>query len=115
MSRSYRKPYSAITGHSSAKSDKQCAARGVRRKQNQYLKDNWQDEDNFIMPVRYECRFNDTWSWHRDGKQRLYHPPKWEDQLHWYHYGFWNEEESIKLMEEYFEKAQKWYEDLKRK
>ncbi len=38
MSRSYRRPYAAITGLASAKSDKQLAHRGVRRKQNLALK-----------------------------------------------------------------------------
>ncbi len=37
MSRSYRKPYTAITGTKSAHADKKVAARGVRRRQNQWL------------------------------------------------------------------------------
>jgi len=37
VSRSYRKPYTAITGTKSAHADKKVAARGVRRRQNQWL------------------------------------------------------------------------------
>ena len=35
MSRSYRKPYAAVTGTKSAHKDKKMAARGVRRRQDQ--------------------------------------------------------------------------------
>jgi len=38
MSRSYRRPYAAITGTASAKDDKRMAQRGIRRKQNLTLK-----------------------------------------------------------------------------
>ena len=37
MSRSYRKPYTAVTGTKSAHVDKKVAARGLRRRQNQWL------------------------------------------------------------------------------
>lgn len=73
MSRSYRKPYAAMTGAGSASIDKRYAARGVRRKQNAWLCNHWEDED-FLLPHRYECHHNDVWSWHRDGKQHLQVP-----------------------------------------
>jgi hypothetical protein len=86
MSRSYRKPYSAITGVSSAKSDKRLAARGVRRRQNQWLK-TLEDFDTALVPHRYECHWNDTWCWKRDGSQmywgsgdRIFNT-KWFDRL----------------------------------
>lgn len=70
MSRSYRLPYSAITGHSSAKGDKIQAHRGVRASQKHAIR-NCLDWDEFLIPHRYECSYNDVWSWHRDGKKRL--------------------------------------------
>ena len=77
MSRSRRKPYSAITGIRSAKQDKRLAARGVRRKQNQVLNDvnSWEDS---LLPHRYECHWNDVWSWDRDGNQMY-----WGNDLDW--------------------------------
>jgi len=73
MSRSYRKPYCAVTGTNSAKEDKQRAARGVRRKQDQWLR-TLDDPDAALAPHRLECGWNDVWSWGRDGKQRLQVP-----------------------------------------
>jgi hypothetical protein len=69
MSRSYRRPYAAITGTASAKSDKQFAHRGVRRKQNLALK-TCADFENLILPHRLECHWNNTYNWGRDGAQR---------------------------------------------
>jgi hypothetical protein len=68
MSRSYRRPYAAITGLASAKCDKQLAHRGVRRKQNLALKV-CIDFENFLLPLRLECHWNDTYNWGRDGAQ----------------------------------------------
>jgi hypothetical protein len=68
MSRSFRRPYAAITGTASAKSDKQLAHRGVRRKQNLALK-TCADFENLILPHALECPWNDTWCWGRDGAQ----------------------------------------------
>jgi hypothetical protein len=68
MSRSYRRPYAAITGLASAKCDKQLAHRGVRRKQNLALKV-CIDFENFLLPHRLECHWNDTYNWGRDGAQ----------------------------------------------
>ena len=68
MSRSYRRPYAAITGLASAKCDKQLAHRGVRRKQNLALKV-CPDFENLLIPHRLECHWNDTYNWGRDGAQ----------------------------------------------
>ena len=68
MSRSYRRPFAAITGFSSAKWDKQMAHRGVRRKQNLVLK-TCLDYDNLLLPHPFECHWNDTYNWERDGSQ----------------------------------------------
>ena len=68
MSRSFRRPYAAITGTASAKSDKQLAHRGVRRKQNLALKTCTEFEDA-LLPHRLECHWNNTYNWGRDGAQ----------------------------------------------
>jgi hypothetical protein len=68
MSRSYRRPFAAITGTASAKDDKRMAHRGVRRKQNFALKI-CADYEDFLVPHRLECAWNDTWCWDRDGAQ----------------------------------------------
>ncbi|MGA2349587.1 MAG: hypothetical protein ABSF70_04065 [Terracidiphilus sp.] len=68
MSRSTRRPYAAITGLSSAKWDKQMAHRGVRRKQNLLLK-TCLDYDNLLLPHPFECHWNNTYNWGRDGSQ----------------------------------------------
>ena len=73
MSRSYRKPYCAVTGCSSAKEDKQRGARGVRRAQDQWLR-KLEDHDSALAPHRLECTWNNVWCWDRDGKQRLQLP-----------------------------------------
>lgn len=69
MSRSYRhQPFMAVTGTNSAHQDKTLAARGMRRRQNEWLKNHWDDE-GFLMPHRYECSHNETYVWGRDGCQ----------------------------------------------
>ena len=73
MSRSYRKPYTAITGVRSAHHDKKTAARGMRRKQNAWLR-TLEDFDRALVPHRLECAFNNTWSWSRDGRRSLIFP-----------------------------------------
>ena len=57
MSRSYRKPYAAVTGTVSAKDDKIRAARGVRHVQNCYLRKILHGDllDQFLIPHRLEC------------------------------------------------------------
>jgi len=69
MSKSYRKPYSSPTGSLSAKKDKQMANRSIRRTQNNYLKLNW-DEEDFLIPNKYECANNEIYGWSRDGNNR---------------------------------------------
>jgi hypothetical protein len=108
VSRSYRKPYCAVTGADSAADDKRVARRGVRRTQNQALRefvahdDDW---DEFIMPVRYECPWNNTYSWGRDGKQRLQYEPVLDYNWHW----------SFMTAEEAYERDWNWYRKLCRK
>jgi hypothetical protein len=91
MGKSYRRPFQAICGKGSAKKDKQAAARGVRRKQNEWLRNNWQEEEMGLVPHRYECHMNDVWGWSRDGKQMLSVPTA----RHWFEYcrieqGLWH-------------------------
>jgi hypothetical protein len=74
MSKSYRKPYSAITGLRSAHRDKTLAARSFRRTQNFSLRTalaNEVDWDEFLLPDIYECADNEVYGWSRDGNQRL--------------------------------------------
>ena len=68
MSRSYRRPYAAITGTSSAKDDKRLAHRGVCRRQNQALK-TCADFEDLLLPHHLECPWNNVWCWGRDGRQ----------------------------------------------
>ena len=107
MSRSYRKPYSAITGTNSAKQDKIHAHRGERHKQNQALR-NCQDWDEFLMPDKLECSGNDTWSWGRDGSQSLQFPPE-PLCRGWY---WWMSEEE---REKFYQRQIEWYKRLFRK
>jgi hypothetical protein len=73
VSRSYRKPYTAVTGTKSAHSDKKLAARGLRRRQNQWLH-TLEDVDGALIPHRLECAHNNTYNWGRDGRQHLLFP-----------------------------------------
>ncbi len=81
MSRSYRRPYAPITGASSAREDKQRAARGARRVYDRELRraaarETW---DEFVLPDRRECPWNNVWGWDRDGRQRLQvFPSRWD-------------------------------------
>ena len=76
MSRSYRKPYAAVTGTISAKDDKTRAARGVRHSQNYYLRKILQDNliDEILIPHRLECSSNEVYNWTRDGKKHRQFP-----------------------------------------
>jgi hypothetical protein len=76
MSRSYRKPYAAVTGTVSAKDDKIRAARRVRHVQKYYLRKILLHDllDQFLIPHRLDCPGNEVYSWRRDGKQRLQFP-----------------------------------------
>jgi hypothetical protein len=68
MSRSRRRPYTAITGIVSAKNDKRMAHHGVRGKQNRALRTCF-DFENLLLPHPFECPWNNNWCWDRDGKQ----------------------------------------------
>ena len=60
MSRSYRKPYAAVTGTKSAHADKTFAVRGLRRRQNQWLH-TLEDLEGGLIPYRLECACNNTY------------------------------------------------------
>lgn len=115
MGKSYRKPYTSITGHYSAKNDKRIGARGVRRAQNASIR-NVDDWDEWLLPDIYECKGNEVYCWDRDGNQSYQAPPMWGDHSHWLsrRHGF-TEEEAVKHALESFENAKKYYEKLKRK
>lgn len=81
MSRSYRAPFAAVTGVRSAADDKRFAARGVRCKQNQWLRVT-ADFDEAIVPHRLECSWNEVYCWGRDGKQRLQVPDDRDWSMH---------------------------------
>jgi hypothetical protein len=67
MSRSYRKPYTSITG-ASAHNDKRWANRSVRRSVRNAIHQAV-DFEEIDIPHRYECPYNDVWGWSRDGRQ----------------------------------------------
>lgn len=85
MARSYRKPYSAVTGVRSAHADKTQAARSVRRAQNLALKSFIGDWDEFLIPHKYECSDNDVWGWGRDGNQYYRAEPRPNEHWYWFH------------------------------
>ena len=61
MSRSYRSSFAAVTGARSTADDKRLAARGVRRKQNQWLRKTV-DFGEAIVPHRLECPWNEVYA-----------------------------------------------------
>lgn len=73
MSRSYRRPYAVFTSAESAHEDKKMAARGLRRRLNQWLHI-LNDPEVALIPHRFECPHNDNWTWERDGRQYLAYP-----------------------------------------
>jgi len=68
MSRSYRRPFAAISGTASANDDKRMAHKGVRRKQNHALK-TCNDYEDLLLPHGLECSRNNNYCWGRDGSQ----------------------------------------------
>lgn len=88
MSRSYRKPYAAVTGTKSAHEDKKTAARGLRRRQNQWLS-TLEDIDGALAPHRLECAHNNTYDWRRDGRQHLIFPDSRRSDRFDYIYRYW--------------------------
>jgi hypothetical protein len=73
VSRSYRRPYAAFTSAESAHEDKKMAARGLRRRLNQWLHI-LHDPEAALPPHRFECPHNNTYAWERDGRQYLAYP-----------------------------------------
>jgi hypothetical protein len=88
VSRSYRKPYTAVTGTKSAHNDKKMAARGLRRRQNQWLH-TLEDVDGALIPHRLECAYNNTYNWGRDGRQHLVFPDCRRTNLFEFMYRHW--------------------------
>ena len=74
MSHSYRRPYAAIVGLCYTAYDKRIARQGVRRIQNQALKMalKYGEAENFIVPHKYECPWNETYCWTSDGGKHYY-------------------------------------------
>ena len=106
MSRSYRKPYAAVTGVRSAADDKRVARRNWRHAQNNALRSaiaNEVDWDEFLIPARLEAAYNDVWSWGRDGKQLVPFAPRYEECAQRY-YRLWirdlDEQDILKDFEE---------------
>lgn len=116
MSRSYRKPYSAICGGGSADWDKTTARRGVRHRQNQWLR-TLEDFEEALAPHKFECAWNETYCWGRDGSQGWMEPSDYDWRWYLeYHAGVWRgtgyeerERERHSLW------PPKWYRQLKRK
>jgi hypothetical protein len=114
MSRSYRRQYAAITGVQSASRDKQQAARGVRRRINQWLHVQDTKGGEFeLVPHRLECHHNNVWGWDRDGKQRLQVPDARDWSCHCLAVnGLHPYEHRIRRHEEW---PPRWYERMRRK
>ena len=89
MSRSYRKPYTAVTGTKSAHADKKVAARGVRRRQNQWLYTSERPGGRVNPGHRLECAFNNTYDWGRDGCQYLVFPDCQDADRYDFMYRYW--------------------------
>ncbi len=115
MSRSFRKPYSAITGVRSAADDKRVARRNWRHAQNHALRQPQIDWDEFLIPMRLEASYNEVYSWGRDGKQQLYFKPRWQDVLHWFYSHYFTDEQALQYAEEDFEKRKQWFAAIQRK
>lgn len=117
MSKSYRKPYGTFCSFkNSARKDKQTANRGVRRKQDSWLR-GLEDFDAELVPHRYECCHNDVWGWNRDGNQYLMKPSirEWNDHLK-YLSGEFDSEFNRRWAEKYDSVwPPAWYVDLQRK
>lgn len=116
MSRSRRRPYSAVCGPDSANQDKTRARRGVRRKQELWLK-TLADYDSALAPHKYECAWNNTYCWSRDGGKS----PQLPSQVDWeWHQevlqGLWKGGwKSAHWANEYATWPPRWFERLKRK
>jgi hypothetical protein len=117
MSRSYRKPYAAITGVRSAADDKRIARRSWRHAQNHAVRSaiaTEADWDEFLMPARYETSFNNVYSWGRDGKQWLHFEPRWSKYEYWFR-NWLDDEEADRARVESYNTAIEWFKHLHRK
>ena len=121
MSKSYRKPYYTWTSvRSSAHDDKTTAARGMRRAQEQSLREaiaHGGDWDEWMIPVRSECTYNNVYSWRRDGRQ---FPFKWNHNdfnPYWLQRNGlpWTDEELMARVEERVERDEEFLARLCRK
>lgn len=86
MSRSFRRqPFMAVTGPGSAKRDKITAHRGERRAQNRAINKAFKEQDfeNFLLPARHECHWNNNYCWGRDGSQMYQTLGRTEKQWHY--------------------------------
>lgn len=112
MSRSYRKPYSSVTGNRSAKDDKIHAHRGMRRAQNQATRQIMRfDDETVLMPKMRECSWNNVYSWSRDGRQRLRFQPVWGDWFRYWRRSCFTDEDMIRMgIEEYHRQMECWIE-----
>ena len=108
MSRSTRRPYTAVTGVSSAKQDKQRARQSVRTVEHQRLRTTT-DYDTLLMPHRLECAWNDPWTWQRDGRKRRGVPPERSRSAGWY------AARDPKVFDQWFEWQLRYYRKLHRK
>jgi len=117
MSKSYRKPYASVTGNRSAKQDKILAHRGERRAQNYAIR-TCQDWEEFLLPHKRECHWNNVYSWSRDGRQRLqfrgtqYNNPYAYIGCRW---SWRSEEEIFDRWEEDKQRTDDWLKELSRK
>lgn len=83
MSRSRRKPYEYICGGTPVKPDRQVAARAVRRRHKQEIK-NADDFEDLVLSHRYECAHNDRWGWSCDGGATLQYPDSPYGRSHYF-------------------------------
>jgi hypothetical protein len=120
MSHSYRRPYAAVTGVRSAHWDKTTAARGMRRAQNQYVRDlrieniEW---DETPIPHKLECHHNNNYNWGQDGRQSfktISHNTYNVYYLRWSPC-VWTDEELIRHRDERVEYEVRWIEKIQRK
>jgi len=120
MSKSYRKPYCAITGKRSAHADKTQAARSVRRAQNYALRTalaNEADWDEFLLPDIYECAGNEVYGWTWDGNQRIQTRSQQYNNPYAYVYSptWMSEEQILDRWEERKQRGDDWIKFLIRK
>lgn len=117
MGKSYRKPYCAITGkYTGSGRDKEFARRCWRRLQEDTLRNFDGDWEDFVNPERYEAKYNDVWSWGRDGVQKYrYLRPEDLNPFHALWRSWESDEKRMSRHEESLAHTIEWLADLKRK